>query len=73
MKTKIYIKMDIYHQWLLSKGVCRQLGPINYHPNVYPFKKVDIRKKFEKASSSTACSENIKKADDDDIIMHVML
>ena len=73
MKTKLYIKMDAYDQWLLSKGVCRQLAIIDYHPDVYPFKKVDIKEKFEKTSSSTTCSENIKKAEDDDIRMYVML
>ena len=61
--------MDAYDQWLLCKGVCRQLGIIDYHPDVYPFKKADIKKKFEQTSISIACSKNIKKTDDDNICM----
>ena len=53
MKTKVYIKMDAYDQLLLSEGVCRQLGIISYHPDVcLSKKKIDIKKQFEKTSSS---------------------
>ena len=34
MTTPIYIKMDAHDQLLLSEGVCRQLGIIEYHPDV---------------------------------------
>ena len=34
MRTPVYIKMDAPDQLLLSKGVCRQLGIITYHPDV---------------------------------------
>ena len=39
MKTSVYIKMDAYDQLLLSEGVCRQLGIISYHSDVYPGKQ----------------------------------
>ena len=32
--TPIYIKMDAHDQLLLSEGVCRQLGIIQFHPHV---------------------------------------
>ena len=34
MKTPVYVKMNAFDQLLLSEGVCRQLGMINYHPDV---------------------------------------
>ena len=34
MRTPIYIKMDAHDQLLLSEGVCRQLGIIQYHLRV---------------------------------------
>ena len=34
MKTMVYVKMDATEQLLLSKGVCRQLGIVTYHPDV---------------------------------------
>ena len=34
MCTPVYIKMDIQDQLLLAEGVCRQLGIVNYHPEV---------------------------------------
>ena len=34
MTTPVYIKMDAHDQLLLSEGVCRQLGIIQYHPDV---------------------------------------
>ena len=36
MCTPIYIKMDAHDDLLLSEGVCRQLGIIEYHPEVLP-------------------------------------
>jgi len=35
MKTTIYIKMNAHDQLLLSEGVCRQLGIVQYHPDVH--------------------------------------
>ena len=37
MNTTIYVKMDAYDQLLLSEGVCRQLGIVQYHPAVRPW------------------------------------
>jgi len=34
--TSVYVKMDAQDQLLLSEGVCRQLGIIQYHPSVRP-------------------------------------
>ena len=34
MTTPVYIKMDAHDQLLLSEGVCRQLGILQYHPDV---------------------------------------
>ena len=34
MKTTVYIKMDAPDRLLLSEGVCRQLGIVNYHPSL---------------------------------------
>ena len=36
MKTPIYLKMDAKESLLLSEGVCRQLGIVNYHSQVTP-------------------------------------
>ena len=34
MSTPIYVKMDVKKDLLVSKGVCRQLGIVTYHPDV---------------------------------------
>ena len=34
MCTPVYIKMDVQNWLLLAEGVCRQLGIVNYHPEV---------------------------------------
>ena len=34
MHTAIYVKMDAFDDLLLSEGVCRQLGIVEYHPQV---------------------------------------
>ena len=36
MKTPVYVKMDAKEQLLLSEGVCRQLGIMQYHEQVSP-------------------------------------
>ena len=36
MKTAVYLKMDAKEALLLSEGVCRQLGIVNYHSHVSP-------------------------------------
>ena len=50
MTTPVYVKMDAPEELLLSEGVCRQLGIINYHPEVKPFRTVK--------TSSTAETQN---------------
>ena len=37
MATTVYVKMDACDQLLLSEGVCRQLGILQYHPSVQPY------------------------------------
>ena len=34
MHTAIYVKMDAFDDLMLSEGVCRQLGIVEYHPQV---------------------------------------
>ena len=36
MKTTVYVKMVAQEQFLLSEGVCRQLGIVMYHPSIEP-------------------------------------
>ena len=38
MTTPVYIKLDAEEQLLLSEGVCRQLGIIQYHRDVEPWR-----------------------------------
>ena len=47
--TTIYVKMEAPSPLLLSEAVCRQLGIIQYHPNVKP---LDIEKKAETAKQA---------------------
>ena len=44
IKTLVYLKTDAIDQLLLSEGVCRQLGIIQYHPAAEPWrgKKRDL-------------------------------
>ena len=39
MNTPVYLKMDSPDDSLLSEGVCRQLGIIQYHKQVRPVKE----------------------------------
>ena len=36
----MYVRKEAQDQLLLSEGVSRQLGIINYHRDVYPFKQL---------------------------------
>ena len=47
MKTPVYIKMDASEPLLLSEGVCRQLGIISYHPEVFPVGKKALNSELE--------------------------
>ena len=38
MRTPVYVKTDAHEQLLLSEGVCRQLGILQYHPDVEPWR-----------------------------------
>ena len=48
INTPIYVKMDAYDDLLLSEGVCRHLGIVNYHPSI----KSKATKQTEKVHSS---------------------
>ena len=52
----MYVKMDADDQLLLSKGVCRQLGIVTYHPSVQECQKPDVTAlpKEDKASQDEA-------------------
>ena len=39
LRTPVYIKVNAHEQLLLSEGVCRQLGLIQYHPDVRPWRR----------------------------------
>lgn len=41
MSTPVYVKMNAEDQLLLSEGVCRQLGIVSYHPDVFSDKQPD--------------------------------
>ena len=43
MTTDIYVKMDASESLLLSEGVCRQLGIVEYHPDVIAFQSLPPR------------------------------
>ena len=49
LTTPVYIKLDAEEPLLLSEGVCRQLGIIQYHPDV----EVRSLKQRQKAASAT--------------------
>ena len=38
MRTPVYVKADAHEQLLLLEGVCRQLGILQYHPDVEPWR-----------------------------------
>ena len=57
MRTPVYIKVDAHDQLLLSEGVCRQLGILQYHSEVEPWRGGRKRKytgtSFETQAEST--------------------
>ena len=50
MCTPVYIKADAHKQLLLSEGVCRQLGILQYHTSVEPWRG------GKKRNQSTTCA-----------------
>ncbi len=50
LTTTVYVKMDTVEPLLLSEGVCRQLGIIQYHPQV----QVCSLKERQRVASTTA-------------------
>ena len=69
IRTSVFIKMDAYDQLLLSEGVCRQLGIINYHPNVRLCKqKQKADNKNEEKEKNSAYRDNDKDSKDDVVV-----
>ena len=69
IRTNVYIKMDAYNQLLLSEGICRQLGIINYHPDVHLFKqKQKAGNKNEEKEKDSTCRVNGKDSEDDVVV-----
>ena len=56
MKTAVYIKMDAKEPLLLSEGVCRQLGIIQYHPSVVPRTSVGNSEEADHGVQPACCS-----------------
>ena len=56
MCTPVYIKADPHEQLLLSEGVCRQLGILQYHPEVEPWRGGRKRSKRSKTQTHTGTS-----------------
>ena len=52
MCTPVYIKADAHEQLLLSEGVCRQLGILEYHTSVEPWR--GGRKQNQSATQANA-------------------
>ena len=62
MCTPIYIKADAHEQLLLSEGVCRQLGILQYHTNVEPWR--GGKKRNQSTTSATVPSHPEKSTCD---------
>ena len=60
MITPVYIKVDAHDQLLLSEGVCRQLGILQYHPSVESWrggKKKSVQRATESPPESPASED----------------
>ena len=67
MITPVYIKMDAHDQLLLSEGVCRQLGILQYHPSVESWrggKKKSVQRATESPPESPASEDRTAVATD---------
>ena len=53
LTTPVYLKMDLPDDLLLSEGVCRQLGIIQYHSEVRPVRESQKLEPSKPASSGT--------------------
>ena len=54
MCTPVYIKADAHDQLLLSEGVCRQLGILQYHASVEPWRGGRKRNQSHPSAEATA-------------------
>ena len=54
MCTPVYIKADTHNQLLLSEGVCRQLGILQYHASVEPWRGGRKRNQSHPSAEATA-------------------
>ena len=68
--TPVYLKMDTEEPLLLSEGVCRQLGIIQYHPEV----EVHTLKERQKAAAATGAEKTDEPTDKplEDAVVHMI-
>ena len=59
MKTPVYIKMDAPDQLLLSEGVCRQLGIVNYHKDVCSHSEVHKARRADKKEEKVKVTTHV--------------
>ena len=70
MKTSVYIKMDAYDQLLLSEGVCRQLGIISYHSDIYPGKR---KQKDDNKADNASSTDSVDNEGDGNVVVPTVL
>ena len=70
LKTPVYVKMDSPDPLLLSEGVCRQLGIIVYHDDVFPIVRVDSNCDKTKDSHSTVPAVKVSVIKDVCLLPH---
>lgn len=56
IRTSVYVKMDAREPLLLSEGVCRQLGIIQYHPDIVPRTSMGARERAACVGKGACCS-----------------
>ena len=70
LTTSVYIKMDAEGPLLLSKGVCQQLGTIQYHPYV-EVKPLKDRQCATSAVAAEGSTELIYRPADDAVLLKI--
>ena len=65
MRTPVYIKMDAQDQFLLSEGVCRQLGILSYHHSWRGGRRKHVQQQASDASPQTETQDNTSTTSED--------
>ncbi len=68
LTTPVYIKMDAEEPLLLSEGVCRQLGIIQYHPDVEVQPPKERRKAASTKNTDNSLGESPDKTEEDPVV-----